>query len=308
MFDQLRSLAIFSKVAEVGSFSGAAKMLNLTAPVVSQHVSQLEKELQLPLVYRSTRSLRLTDAGEKLAVSARQMLDIAEAGLDEIIGEDLPPHGKLSVAAPGIADYEPFLDGLTKYRKLFPDIELTISFDDKIRDLIREGFDLGIRSAQTLTDSSSISRKLIDSPMKLVCTAEYIKEHGQVSKPADLQSQGYQWIGMPVVSKTVILQRKDNPEIKIEVARSISLTVDSYRASYNLAQRGNGLVSLSTIDSRVTNEPQNFVEPLPQWELEPTAFYAVWPANAGARSLTRHFLQFLLTEIAKNKSNEIQKG
>lgn len=304
MFDQLRSLAIFAKVAEIGSFSGAAKSLNLTAPVVSQHISQLEKELQLPLVYRSTRSLRLTDAGEKLAATARQMLDIAETGLDEIIGKDLPPRGKLSVAAPGIADYEPFLNGLTKYRKLYPEVELSISFDDKIRDLIREGFDLGIRSAHTLADSSLISRKLIDNPMRLVCTAEYIKEHGAVTKPSDLHRQDYQWIGLPMRTKTVILQRKDNPKIKTEVPTPISLSVDSYRASYNLALRGNGLISLSTIDSRAANEPEKLIEPLPGWELEPSAFYAVWPANAGARSLTRHFLQFLLTEIATMHSTD----
>lgn len=302
MYDQLRSLAIFSKVAEIGTFRGAAKVLNLTAPVVSQHISQLEEELQLPLIYRSTRSLRLTDAGEKLAITARQMVDIAETGLDEIIGEDQTPHGRLSIAAPGIADYEPFLDGLTKYRKLYPGVELSISFDDKKRDLIREGFDFGIRTDISSSDVSLISRKLIESQMMVVCSADYIEEHGVPKEPADLHRLNYKWINVLSDSKTTVLRRKDNPEIKVEVEQEFGLSVDSYRASYNMGVRGNGLFSVSLEDSRLDLNGTSLVEPLPEWELEPKTFYAVWPKNAGARSLTRHVLQFLLTEIAKNKS------
>lgn len=302
MFDQLRSLAIFAKVAELGTFSGAAKALKLTAPVVSQHISQLEKELQLPLIYRSTRSLRLTDAGEKLAVTARQMLEVAENGLDEIIGEDQAPHGRLSIAAPGISDYEPFLDGLTKYRKLYPDVELSISFDDKTRDLIREGFDFGIRTGISTSDVSMISRKLIESQSIMVCSADYLEEHGAVKEPADLQKQNYKWINVLSDSKSIVLRRKDNPEIKVEIEQDFSLAVDSYRAGYNMGIRGNGLFCVSLDDSRLDLNSNSILEPLPEWELEPKIFYAVWPKNAGARSLTRHILQFLLTEIANNRN------
>lgn len=297
MFDQLRSLAIFAKVAEIGSFSGAAKVLRLTPPVVSQHISQLEKDLETALIYRSTRSLRLTDAGEKLAKHAQRMLEVAESGIDEIVGDEREPSGKLSIAAPGIEDFEPFLVGLTRYRKLYPKVELYISFDDKIRDLIREGFDLGIRSSQSMADSSLITRKLMDSPMKMVCTLGYIAERGELKTPEDLQRLGYKWIGLATNSKTIILQRKDNPKIKFEVKKDQSLSVDSYRASYNLGLRGNGLISLSSLDNRAKQDGNPFVEPLPDWEIVPISFYAVWPANAGSRSLTRHFLQFMLTEI-----------
>lgn len=299
MYDQLKSLAVFSKVAEIGTFSGAAKALSITAPVVSQHISQLEKDLDVALIYRSTRSLRLTDAGEKLSLSARKMLDVAESGIDSIIGEDSIPHGKLSISTPGIADYEPFLDGLTKYIKLFPNVELSVSFDDHVVDLIRDGFDMAIRKSDVMSDSTLISRKLIESQIVLTCSPEYMNEKGIVDHPSELSKFGYKWIGMISNHKTVLLRRKSNPEEKIEIPVDPAICVNSYAASYNLAVRSNGLTSISMLDHSESLKKRILVEPLPDWEMEPAAFYAVWPANAGSRSLIRHFLNFVLTEIAK---------
>jgi DNA-binding transcriptional LysR family regulator len=298
MLDQLRSLAIFAKVAEVGSFRAAATALGITPPVVSQHVSQLEADLELALVYRTTRTLRLTDAGEKLALAARNMLDAAETGLDAITDDNAPPHGKLAIAAPGISDYAPFLDGLTRYVRQFPDVDLTVSFDDKIRDLIREGFDLGIRAGTALNDSSLKSRKLMDNPLVLACSPGYVGERGKVGHPSELAERGYQWVGGPIRSKTTMLRRKDDPKVTCEIPVSTTINVDTYKASINLGMRGNGLVKISTMD--LTEEFENglLVEPLPEWEPESMSIYAVWPANAGSRSLTRHVLNFLLEEIA----------
>ena len=75
MLPKLRSLAVFAKVAETGSFSAAANVLGISAPVVSQHISQLEETLDTALIYRSTRSLTLTEAGQRLAVHANNMLE-----------------------------------------------------------------------------------------------------------------------------------------------------------------------------------------------------------------------------------------
>jgi DNA-binding transcriptional LysR family regulator len=298
MLDQLRSLAIFAKVAEVGSFRAAATALGITPPVISQHVSQLEADLEIALVYRTTRTLRLTDAGEKLAKSARAMLEAAESGLDEITDDSAPPHGKLAIAAPGISDYAPFLDGLTKYIRLYPDVELTVSFDDKIRDLIREGFDLGIRAGSALNDSSLMSRKLMDNPLILACSPEYALQKGKIGHPRELAEKGYQWIGGPMRAKTMLLRRKDNPKETYEIPVSTTINVDTYKASINLGLRGNGLIKISVLDSAQEFADNMLMEPLPEWEPESLGIYAVWPANAGSRSLTRHLLNFLLTEIA----------
>lgn len=300
MFDRLKSLAVFAKVAEVRSFSGAAKALGITAPVVSQHVTQLEKDLDVALVYRSTRSLRLTDAGEKLSISVMTMLDVAESGIDAIVEDDSKPHGKLRVSTPGIDDYEPFLDGLTKYMELFPEVDLTVSFENNVVDLIKDGFDMGIRNADSMTDSSLISRKLIESQLILACSPEYRDSCGPISHPNDLIQAGYKTIKFTQRQFTK-LRRKDNHKEIVELEIPPSITVNSHLAGHNLAVRHNGLTSISMLDHKDSLEDRSLIEPLPEWEFEPIAFYAVWPANAGSRSLIRHFLNFILTEIAKGE-------
>ena len=80
MIDQIRSMAIFAKVAEAGSFRGAARLLGLSPSVVSQHISNLETRLGLPLIYRSTRNFSLTPDGARLLSSAQKMVAAAEEG------------------------------------------------------------------------------------------------------------------------------------------------------------------------------------------------------------------------------------
>ena len=86
MLDQLRALAVFAKVADLGSFRAAARALGLSPSVVSHHVRELEARLALPLVHRSTRRLALTPDGELLVAEARAMVDAAERGLGAVTG------------------------------------------------------------------------------------------------------------------------------------------------------------------------------------------------------------------------------
>ena len=100
MLDQLRSLAVFARVAELGSFRAAARRLSLAPSVVSHHVSELERRLSLPLLYRTTRRVALTPEGAKLFAAAHEMLEAAERGLDEATGGSASPSGVLRVTAP----------------------------------------------------------------------------------------------------------------------------------------------------------------------------------------------------------------
>jgi DNA-binding transcriptional LysR family regulator len=88
MLDQLRAIAVFQKVAEIGSFRGAAKALGLSPSVVSHHVSNLEDHLGKALLYRTTRRLSLTDAGAKLSQAADVMMSAAEVGLASVISDE----------------------------------------------------------------------------------------------------------------------------------------------------------------------------------------------------------------------------
>src|SRR5436190_9084038 len=102
MIEALKSLAVFAKTVECGSFRAAARHLDLSPSVVSYHVSSLERRLALPLLYRSTRHLALTPDGEQLYTHARAMLEVAERGLDAAAGHASRPRGKLRITAPAL--------------------------------------------------------------------------------------------------------------------------------------------------------------------------------------------------------------
>jgi DNA-binding transcriptional LysR family regulator len=99
---QLRSMAVFARTVQTGSFRGAAKALGLSPSVVSHHVSQLESDLDVVLLYRTTRRLSLTPEGERLYAAAQEMLSAAESGLQQLAMSSRDLSGRLTVAAPAV--------------------------------------------------------------------------------------------------------------------------------------------------------------------------------------------------------------
>lgn len=125
-------MAVFWKVAETGSFRGAAKALDLSPSVVSHHVSSLETHLGTALLYRSTRKLSLTVDGTELFAASGNMVAAAQAGLDAISKRADQPSGRLRVAAAGaVFESSPNFEHLIAFAKEFPKVDLSISFSDQ---------------------------------------------------------------------------------------------------------------------------------------------------------------------------------
>src|SRR5437667_9970055 len=128
MIDDLKPLALFAKVVELGSFRGAARTYGLSASVVSHHVSELEGRLGVALLYRSTRKLALTPGGDLRLAAAREMLAAAQRGVDAVSGRSATPSGLLRVTAPAFFAETPFPKDLAAFARAYPRVELVISF------------------------------------------------------------------------------------------------------------------------------------------------------------------------------------
>jgi DNA-binding transcriptional LysR family regulator len=172
VLDQLRSLAVFAKVAELGSFRAAARALALSPSVVSHHVGELERRLALPLLYRSTRSIALTPDGEQLVAAAREMVDAAARGLDAVSGRSAAPSGALRLTAPAFLAGTGLSRHLAAFSSKHPNVRLTVSFTDAPRDLLRDGLDLALRIGK-LADSTHRTRKLAEMRRVLVASPRY---------------------------------------------------------------------------------------------------------------------------------------
>ncbi|MCF2950252.1 LysR family transcriptional regulator [Paraglaciecola aquimarina] len=178
-------LILFSQVVELGSFSKVADVNNLTNSVVSKRIARLEKELGVQLLYRTTRKLTLTEAGKILIQRAKLVSQATTEAMQSVsgFGESLTGHIKMSV--PTISGDLLLADAVTEFCHSQPGLTVDMSLDNRMVDLIGEGYDIVIRTGY-LDDSSLIARHIIDSQWVVCASLAYINEYGRPANPTDL--------------------------------------------------------------------------------------------------------------------------
>lgn len=183
----LKAHRYFAMVAVTGSFTATARHFRVPASSVSRFIAALEREVGQQLLYRNTRAVKLTDAGERYYLQIRDVLELLDAADEEIMGKGAEAGGLVRINAPvafGSLHIVKLLNGLyDKYPKLT--VELTVT--DAYIDPIQEGADLIFRVGH-LQDSGLIGRKICDQQYVLCASADYLKKHGKPSSPQDLKN------------------------------------------------------------------------------------------------------------------------
>ncbi|WP_136658537.1 LysR family transcriptional regulator [Nitratireductor sp. XY-223] len=295
MLDHLRAMAVFSAVAEAGSFRAAATRLGISPSVVSHHVTALERHLDTPLIYRSTRRLSLTEAGRRLARSADAMVRAAEEGYQAVGQEAGSPSGGLKITAPAVFQYALFVKRVAEFMKLHPRVEISVNFSDRWRNLVEDGFDLAFRIGP-LRDSSLKARKLVDGQQFLCASLAYLKRRHVPKGPDELE--GLEMIGFTGRSYTIALTGGGGGRERRQLRMHNRLVVDSGFAAMRLAEEGCGITVLPDFLARAPLEAGRLVEVLPDWSVPTFGIYAVWPDNPGTNTLRALFVDFV-AEIGK---------
>lgn len=181
----LNSLMIFARVVEANSFSEAARRLKMPTSTVSRRIADLEEQLGIRLIERSTRSLRLTDAGSEVLEHARRSAEISEA-IDNIASNHLSKvSGSLRVSAPPSISDSLLAPLVGAFQASYPDVRVYIFITERIVDQIAEGVDLAFRVGE-LEDSSLVARRILTYRHQLVASPAYLEKRKQPEIPQDL--------------------------------------------------------------------------------------------------------------------------
>ncbi|MEO1550987.1 MAG: LysR family transcriptional regulator [Pseudomonadota bacterium] len=288
MIDQLRPIAIFSTVVDQGSFRAAALHLGLAPSRVSQTVSDLEKRLNVTLLYRSTRHLSLTQEGRLLHARAQEMLKNMEAGLDELNQSARDPHGMLRVTAPAFVTQTELMDRFADFAATYPRVSLTLDFSDTQRDLIKQGFDVSIR-AGWLDNSEMMTRNIGEVQRFLVASPDYVARKGMPDHPSALED--WDWIAFAMRSNQTDLTSETGQVVS--VTGKAQVTVNSASALYEFATRGLGVTAIPETMACRGFDRGDLVHILPAWSLTPLGLHAVWPDQSRRETLTLLLVRFL---------------
>ncbi|UTW11730.1 LysR family transcriptional regulator [Marinobacterium rhizophilum] len=184
--NQLESLRIFRAVVECGNFTAAAKRLDCTTAWVSKAINRLEAELENTLFQRSTRHIRLTAAGERCYQHALHLLDGWKALEDDLSREKQVAAGRLNISIPMSWGLSCFGALSTQFMQRYPGIELNVQLSDDYVNVLEDRFDLVLRLATELSDSSLICQRLA-SYRHITCAAPaYLERYGRPSSPSEL--------------------------------------------------------------------------------------------------------------------------
>lgn len=183
----LRGVLAFVKVAQTGSFSKAATELQVSKSHISKQIVELEKELGVTLLVRSTRKVSLTNLGQRYLEKcelALTHLNEAQKDLQEVA---LTPHGSLRVTLAGIFGEEYIAPVLIEMAQKYPDLKVELDFSSRIVDLIEEKFDMAIRIGP-LKNSTLVTQKIASRVEYVVCTKSYLAKSAPLNTPQDLQN------------------------------------------------------------------------------------------------------------------------
>ena len=182
----LNSLMVFAKVVEAKSFSEAARRMKIPLSTVSRRVADLEKQLGVRLIERSTRRLRLTGVGSQVFEQGKHSVEISEA-VDNIASNHLSTvSGELRLAAPPSISDSLLAPLVGAFQASYPNVRIQVFITDRIVDQIAEGVDLAFRVDPQLKDSSLIARKILTYRHQLVASPAYLARCKPPQKPQDL--------------------------------------------------------------------------------------------------------------------------
>ncbi len=285
-------MRLFTRIAQLGSISAAARDLSLTPAGASARLAAFERRLGARLLHRTTRQATLTVDGLAFLPHAEHVLDAADAARAALGREQTAPRGTLRVAAPASFARMHIVPGLPDFCTRYPDLALDLRISDSVVDLVEGAFDVAVRYAE-LGDSSFIARRLAPDRRVLVASPEYLRQRGRPNTPNDLAEHTCLVVGTLDLWTFLDADRKP-------IVRKVTpaLRINDGAAVRDAACAGLGIAWMATWCAADELRSGALVPALPEFPLVSTqTLWALYPSSRELAPKVRAFVDWMVDRI-----------
>ncbi|MCB1762844.1 MAG: LysR family transcriptional regulator [Gammaproteobacteria bacterium] len=288
----LNDMIVFASVVDNGTISGAARELGQPKSTISRRVQQLEEELGVRLLQRTTRSLRLTELGATFYERCKKVQAEAEEAERLVSLGQETPRGILRISAPVETGVSRLGTLIAEYSNCYPEVRIVMDLSNRFVDLIDEGYDLAIRAGR-LEDSTLVARRLGSSRLVVCASPDYLRKNGTPIKPEELTNHR-----LALYQDGLQKQRFSfsGPHGRVSVQLEAQHCANSLTVLRDLVKTGYGITLLPeshTCDDVATGR---LVLLLKQWKLPAEGIYAVYPSPHHLTPKVQSFIDFLSSQ------------
>jgi DNA-binding transcriptional LysR family regulator len=294
MNDKLLALRIFVRVARTGSFSAAARELDLSQPSVSRIIAALEKDIGVALVTRTTRAFTLTDVGNDYLTRVEALLASLEEA-DHAARGSRELRGTLRVAMPasfGVREIIPVMPG---FLARHPSLNVSLLMSDQRQDTIKEGVDVALRLGE-LADSGATARLIGRTQRIVVASPTYLKARGTPKTPADLAAHAT-IIGPAGTSAGTWFFQKDGQNVSARI--NSRLTVSVNEAAVAAAVAGIGVATTALWGCRAELANGSLIQLLPEWKMSDVEVHGMFTPGRLPKPSARALVEYLIAEFSR---------
>lgn len=293
MATSLNDIALFVEVAKRKNFSRAAEALDMPVSTLSRRISELERQIAVRLLKRSTRKMELTEAGSVYFERCQHIVAEARIAHEQLLEVAQQPKGRLHISMPASFSLIFMPTILRDFCEQYPDIECQLDLGINPIDLLADSFDIVIRFGSQ-PDSGVISRQIANMPVCLYASSAYLARHGVPLLPNDLSGHQCLRSGADKESSTWVL----TSGAKIEkVSVSGRLAINNIVMLQRMALQGMGIAPLPNHCSVNTDLAERLQRVLPEWEFKPIPLLALFPSRMMPAKV-RVFIEFLQARLA----------
>ena len=297
----LDDIEIFVKVVEHKSFSVAAQLLRLPKSTVSRRISQIEEQLKVKLLNRTTRHLSPTPIGQAYYEKCIVVLDRLEEAQDVIKGLQAEPKGRLRLTVPQELGFFYLTDIIPDFLKSYPEIVLELELANRIVDLVEEGFDLALRIGN-LPDSSLTAVKVLNMQGGIYASPEFLKNNLLPLHPSEIQRD--ECIQFRT-THTHAWKFHHDLEGKIEIMPTGRIQVNSMHYVCQFAVQGFGLAAINKIVAFPYIQTGKLVEILKDYPLDFPDIFAVYPSRKYTSPNIRAFIDYVKPRLGGAVTSQI---